>query len=71
MSKTPQHLIKEAIAIFGTEQGLADIAGVSQPYINRAKHTGQIGPKLALAIHKATKGKVSKAALRPDLWGEQ
>lgn len=29
------------------------------------------GAKLAQAIHDATEGKVSRASLRPDLWGRK
>jgi len=61
-------LVEEAIAVFGSEAKLAAAAGVSQPYINECKHKGRVGPRLALGIDRATNGKISKSALRPDLW---
>ena len=63
-----KRLMVEAIAIFGSEDKLAEATGMSQSRINEAKHGGQVGPRLAMAIDRATKGKVSKSALRPDLW---
>ena len=61
-------LIQKAIARYGSEAKLARAAGVSQPVVNDAKRTGQVGPKLALGIDRATDGEVPKEALRPDLW---
>lgn len=62
------HLIEEAIALFGTEAKLASAAGVSQPTINEAKRKGRVGYRLARGIDEATGGKISKSALRPDIW---
>lgn len=61
-------LVEEAIASFGSEAKLAAAAGVSQPSVNEAKRKGRVGPRLAMGIDRATQGKVSKSALRPDLW---
>lgn len=61
-------LIERAIDQFGTETNLARAAGVAQPSINQAKHTGKIGHRLAAAIDRATGGKISKHELRPDIW---
>ena len=63
-----QKLIESAIDRFGSEAKLALAAGVSQPVVNAAKRTGKIGPRLAMGIHAATNGDISKTVLRPDLW---
>jgi len=63
-------LIEEAISLFGTEAKLAAAAGVSQPSVNEAKRKGRVGPRLALGIDRATGGKISKSALRPDIWSQ-
>jgi DNA-binding transcriptional regulator YdaS (Cro superfamily) len=60
--------MEKAIALFGSEQKLAEACDVTQPAIWKAKTTGKISPELALAIHKATGGEVPASALRPDLW---
>ena len=62
-------LIEQAIEQFGSEARLAAAAGVSQPVVNEAMRTGRCGPKLAIGIDAATSGSISKASLRPDLWG--
>jgi DNA-binding transcriptional regulator YdaS (Cro superfamily) len=62
-------LIDRAISIAGgTEAKLAEAIGLSQPLINKARNTGKVGPRLAIAIHRFTNGAVSASALRPDLW---
>lgn len=63
------NLIERAIELAGgSEAKLANETGLSQPLINKARRTGRAGPRLALAIHEFTKGKISASALRPDLW---
>src|ERR1700719_773444 len=57
-----------AIALKGSEQKLAAACGVSQPAIWKAKTSGRLSPRLALAIHRATSGAVPACVLRPDLW---
>jgi DNA-binding transcriptional regulator YdaS (Cro superfamily) len=57
-----------AIAILGSEVKLAAACGVTQAAISKAKVKGRISPRLALAVDQATKGRVSAADLRPDLW---
>lgn len=66
MEKSP---IDRAIDLAGgSEAKLASAIGLSQPLINKAKHSGRAGPRLALAIHHFTKGEVPASELRPDLW---
>jgi DNA-binding transcriptional regulator YdaS (Cro superfamily) len=57
-----------AIAKFGTQTALARAAGVPQQAISLATRTGYVSAHLAIAIHRATKGKVGAHLLRPDLW---
>jgi len=63
MSKRACNAVIAAIELFGTEQKLADAAGVSQPAINKAKHNGRLGAKLAYSINKATGNKIKLADL--------
>lgn len=64
-----KELIAQAIEqAGGSEAKLARELGLSQPLINKAKHSGRAGPRLALAIHHYTNGKISASAIRPDLW---
>lgn len=64
-----RHLIERAITLAGgSEAKLAEVCGLSQPLINKAKRSGRIGPKLALAIHRFTKGTIAASDMRPDLW---
>jgi DNA-binding transcriptional regulator YdaS (Cro superfamily) len=71
MKKPATKTIEDAIALFSSERALAEATGYSQHAIWKARtgrlHDG-ISPKMALAIDKATKGKVSARELRPDLF---
>lgn len=61
--------IERAIELAGgSESKLAKAVGLSQPLIHKARKTGAVGPKLALAIHWFTKGEIPASDLRPDLW---
>lgn len=61
-------LIEDAIRIAGTEKKLGELCGVSQNAIWNAKRAGRISAELAVAIDRATEGRVSKHSLRPDLF---
>jgi DNA-binding transcriptional regulator YdaS (Cro superfamily) len=41
---------------------------VTQPAISKAKLQGRVSARLALAMHRATDGRVPASELRPDLW---
>lgn len=60
---------EKAIALFGNMSRLAVATGYSQHAIWHAVKRGQVSPKMAVAIHRATKGKVKKDQLRPDIFG--
>lgn len=62
-------LIREAIKILGTQAALAREAGLTQQGISYLLNDAeQVSAETAVAIHKATNGRVSKEALRPDLF---
>ena len=55
--------------MFGTQARLALAAGYSQNAITHALKVGRTSPALAMAIHKATYGRVSKHDLAPEIFG--
>jgi DNA-binding transcriptional regulator YdaS (Cro superfamily) len=60
--------VTKAVAILGSEVKLAVACGVTQPAISKVKLHGRISARLALAVDRATNGRVSASDLRPDLW---
>lgn len=62
------HLVEQAVAKYGSQAKLAAAAGVAQPTVHKAIKTGRVGVRLAKGIHAATRGRISKSMLRPDLW---
>ncbi len=64
-------MIADAVRIVGTQQKLSKAAGISQQAISQMLKNPAYGVSVtaAMKIDKATKGKVSKAALRPDIFG--
>jgi len=63
-----QNLFKKAIELAGSETKLAREIGFSQHAVWSARQKGRPSAAMAVAIHKFTDGKVSKQALRPDLF---
>jgi DNA-binding transcriptional regulator YdaS (Cro superfamily) len=62
--------LQQAIAIFTNPTRLAAAIGFSQHAVWHAQKRGRVSPEMAIAIHRATKGRVRKEKLRPDLWGD-
>ena len=62
-------LIEAAIAHAGSETKLGAACGVSQNAIWSAKKKGRVSADPAVAIERATNGKIPRWQLRPDLWG--
>lgn len=61
--------VRRAVEIAGTEQKLAAAIGISQPSVNHlCRNAKSIRPEIAIAIEKATGGKVTRSDLRPDIW---
>jgi len=64
--KTP---ISVAIEILGSQQALATACGVTQPAVHKwATGKGRPDAKSSIAIERATKGKISRSVLRPDIF---
>ena len=59
--------VRRAIAICGTQQALADKAGIVQSMVNKYMHNGSI-PKAptALRLSKAVNGELTPADFAPD-----
>jgi DNA-binding transcriptional regulator YdaS (Cro superfamily) len=61
-----QALLKDA----GSQHALAASLGLTQQGVSYLMTDAKnISPKLAIKVEKLTGGKVSRADLRPDLWG--
>ena len=60
--------IDRAIQICGSQAKLAELAGVSQPAIAKARKAGRTSPDLAVAISRATHGQVLIADLVPTVF---
>lgn len=63
-------LIKQAIEVCGgTQKALADAIGLTQPGVHWLLYgDGQVSAETAIKIDMATKGRVRKEALRPDIF---
>jgi len=61
-------LLVKAIEIYGSEAALGEACGCSQRAINRAKHLGRVTPQMAIAVERATKNKISRAQLCPEVF---
>lgn len=59
----------KAIDIVGGQAALARFCGVSQPSVNKWLHKSRYVPaERVLDIERATKGKVTRYQLRPDIY---
>ena len=64
-------LVRQAVAIVGSQSRLAAMIGTSQQLVSQLCSTARsISGEHAAAIHRATEGRVPCWALRPDLWPE-
>ncbi len=62
-------LVVEAVRIVGSQKILAQrIARSQQQISNLCRRAARISGEDAIAIDRATAGRISAAALRPDLW---
>lgn len=62
-----KQLLETAIEHCGSQAKLADACGLKQSSIWQAKETGRCSARLAMAVERATAGKVTARQLRPDL----
>lgn len=70
MKRSVSELITQAIEIAGgTQEALANMIGFSQNAVHAALKRESVSPAMARAIHIATKGRVKKTDLRPDIYG--
>ncbi len=60
--------IQIAVDHFGSQAALAEEMGCSQQQISYLMKAKSISAEMALKLHEATDGKVSKYQLRPDIF---
>lgn len=64
-----RELVKQAIEIVGGQKALGDKIGHTQQGVGYLLHKSKkVSGEVAVAIDEATEGKISKEALRPDLF---
>jgi DNA-binding transcriptional regulator YdaS (Cro superfamily) len=65
-------LIERAIEILGRQSDLALAIECAQQTVSKLLNNEiRVSAEQAVAIHRATNGRVSKRQLRPDLWSER
>jgi len=64
----PVEGLNKAVSIFGTEAALAAAIGFTAPAIRRARMTGRPTAEMSCCIEYATRGRVKRACLRPDIF---
>ena len=61
--------IERAVSLKGSQARLAKDMGCSQQYISwLLKEADQVSADMAVAVERATDGKISRSDLRPDLF---
>jgi DNA-binding transcriptional regulator YdaS (Cro superfamily) len=61
--------IRRAVALAGSQRALANKIGLSQQGISYLLNSApRVSAEIAIAIHRATDGKVRKEKLRPDIF---
>ncbi len=66
-----RELIEEAVKAVGSQAKLAEAIGLTQQGVWWLIHRGdKVSAEVAVAVEKATAGKVTRQQLRPDLFGE-
>lgn len=60
--------IKKAVKIIGGQTALAKILGVKPQAVQQWVASGKVPAGRVLKIEEATKGKVSRSSLRPDIY---
>jgi DNA-binding transcriptional regulator YdaS (Cro superfamily) len=72
MRMTPERhraLIQKAIDVVGSQGKLAKLLGIKQQGVSYFLHKAdKVTGEMAVAIEKATNGKVTRSQLRPDLF---
>jgi DNA-binding transcriptional regulator YdaS (Cro superfamily) len=65
-----KHPIEQAVEIAGSQANLARLIGRTSAYVWKMLRTQNIPLEQCLPIEIATGGKVTRAQLRPDVFGE-
>lgn len=63
--------LAKAIALKGSTRALGKASGYSQHGIWLAHKLGRVTPRMALAIERATEGKIAAERLCPEIFGRQ
>ncbi len=63
--------LDRAIAILGTQDILAAKLKIKSPSISEWRSRGRVPHTRCREIEKITKGAVTRADLRPDIWGSE
>lgn len=63
--------MNKAVAAAQSQGKLARLIGVSRQRVGQLVAGDRIPAELAIKIEQATNGAVTRADLRPDLWGER
>ena len=61
--------VEKAISIMGGQTALANELGITPQAVNHWVTVGQVPINRVTKIEKATKNKVTRAELRPDIFG--
>lgn len=67
---TIQHHIQKARGMFKTQADMAAALGCTQQGVSYLLRAKTVSPEMAIAIDRATDGKVSRHVLRPDIFGK-
>lgn len=66
---TPEEALEKAISIVGSQQGLAEILGISKGAVNQWQLPGRRVPaEHCQVIEEAVNGLVTREQLRPDIY---
>jgi DNA-binding transcriptional regulator YdaS (Cro superfamily) len=60
--------IAKALSLFGGQQAMANACGVTQAAVSKWVRGHRVSAESAIAIERATSGRVTRFELRPDLW---
>lgn len=67
---TPLEALERAIAIVGSAEELAAVTKTPKTTVSSWRHKSKrVGASKALAVERATGGKVTRHELRPDIFG--
>lgn len=62
--------LHRAIALAGSQTGLARRIGKTQSHVAQWLRRGRVGPTACIAIETAVGGQVTRYELRPDVFGD-